>query len=192
MARDWNAIGVTWSAIDVSKGTSTPRVLLGQVQSPQAIATKEGIDAMIGHFGHANVAKMLNASGTFDVRARSWYKGRYRQDSRAIRNMDAEAMREAVYSAVLCNVSSRGGVRVERETTIIVGPFRVTFKAGEDVSYVDVFGAALAANIDANPNAPIDFLRTFVAQSLATAGIVQDDDEDDTETDNADFPPDGE
>jgi len=187
MARDWNAIGVTWTAIDVHKGTAAPRTFLGKVQSPQVIATKEGVDAFIAHFGHDATARHLNASGTFDVRSRSWFKGVYRRDGgpTTLRHMEVETQREAIYTSVLRNVSSRGGVRIEREREIIVGPFKHVAKAGDVIRYVDVFGAALAANIDANPTAPVDFLRTFVAQSLATAGIEPDDDDgEDDESDD--------
>lgn len=179
--RDWADLGIGWARIPVEKRmgkNDSDRRVIGEVESPRAI----DITLMVEHFGEPRVLAWLNGSGVFDVRARSWYKQRWERDP-SIRDMDPEAMREAVYQSVLMGTHSRtGGTRVVERRVVAVGAFSATFNAGDTIEYPRVFADALAANVDANPGAPMDFLRSFIAQSLEKLGIVPDESEaDETE-----------
>lgn len=168
-ATDWKARGVTWERINVSQQNGphkTDTVEIGFVQSPRIVA--EDMSAALEHFGPERFAGWINGSSTFDVKARSWFKARYNKD-RAVKNMDEEEMRQAIYNNVML---STGRTRIaERETKIVAGVFVRIVKSGETLDYDTLFASALDANTRANPTAPVDFIRSFVAQSLATAGI---------------------
>ena len=178
--RDWDAIGLSWEALPVSKRMgehATDDVEIGKVQKPVVVATK--LDALIAHFGGTRVASWLVHSSSLEVRSRAWYKQRWNKDQTAIKRMDVETMREAVYQNVLMSSGTRGSRTIVTETRIVIGPFTRIVRSGEVVTYAELFGAANAALIDAMPGAPPDVIRNFVAQSLETAGFTPDDDSDD-------------
>ena len=168
-ATDWTERGIEWERIPVSKrygDNASDTREIGHVWCPRVIPT--AIDKLVAHFGPVRVANWINGSGTLEVRARSWFKQRYVKNRDLVR-MSEEDMKQAVYQNVLLS-SGRSRI-VEREIRIVVGSFVRIVKAGDEVTYESLFADALAANIDSMPDAPVPFLRQFVANSLATAGF---------------------
>lgn len=176
-ATDWTERGITWERIPVSKrfgDNASDTREIGHVQCPRVEPT--GLDKAIAHFGPQRVASWINGAGTLEVRARSWFKQRYLKNRDLVR-MSEEDMQQAVYQNVLLS-SGRSRI-VERETKIVVGSFVRVVRGGEAVVYGELFAQALAANIDTMPDAPVPFLRQFVAQSLQAAGFEPEADETD-------------
>jgi hypothetical protein len=173
--RDWSEIGIAWERIPVGKEMGPHRtdlVGIGHVWAPRTIGTKEGIDALVAHFGPARVASWHNGSSSFDVKARSWFKARHTKNRDLVRISD-EAMRAAVYQSVLMS-AGRSRI-VERETKLAIGPYTRIIRGGEAVEYATLFSDALAALLNVMPDAPPAVLRDFVAKSLESAGFTPDD-----------------
>lgn len=179
---DWNTMGITWTRIAVAMrhgANASNDVVIGHVESPQV--DPSNMDAVIKHFGPTRVASWLNHSSTFDVRARAWFKARYKQ-SRDVIRMDVEDMRKAIHDAVLMGTATRGARVAKTVLRIAIGPFTRIIESGEVVEYDAIFRDALAALVDAN--FPADVAREFVSQSLAAIGISPTDEtEDENETD---------
>jgi hypothetical protein len=175
---NWTERGIAWERIAVSKQSgphATDAVAIGNVWAPRLVATKDGIDAAVAHFNAERVASWINGSSSFDVRARSWYKSKWSKNRDAVKMTDDE-MKLAVYNAVLLSAGGRGRT-VEREIHLVIGSFSRVIRGGETVTYAELFGAAMATNIDAMPDAPVAFLRSFVANTLEKAGFSPDAEE---------------
>ena len=179
-ARDWSAIGIEWEPIEVSKRMgdhASDDAVIGTVQKP--VVTTANFQKCVDHFGPARVVGWITHSSSLEVRSRAWFKQRWNKDNVGTKRMPVEAMREAVYNAVLLTSGSRGGRIATTVTRIVIGPFTRVIASGETIVYADLFGSACAAMIDANPGAPPEMVRSFVAQSLATAGITPPDEGED-------------
>lgn len=174
-ATNWDERGIAWERIPVEKQHgphASDRVEIGHVQSPAVV----DLDKAIAHFGKTRIESWLRASSSFDVRARAWFKARYGKSRDDVKMTDEE-MRNAVYHAVLLSSGSRG-TRIERETKLTIMSYTRIIRSGETVTYADLFGEAVAANIDAMPDAPAALIRQMVAKSLETAGFAPDTDDD--------------